>query len=284
MVEKHGWIRTVHRVDAAVALVAVATLVMLSLTGVVDGSMAFRLFLVIEVPLFLVFVVLTVARFRELRRAGCGRCRNALDQVVAEEPLLRPAVSELRYYRSLFLALAKKRVVPAEALSFSYTKGTMAIPTAIIAVSLVEIVIVHLIVPWQWLRVGLLVFSVWGILLVSGFFASRIVHPHLVTGESLILRWGLQTVLSTGHDNVVSVRKHVHHAYTQPAVEGERLILTQFQSANVSLHFAEPVVVDAPVPKKDRPVDSRITEVLLYVDDTEAFVEAVRRVSGGVSV
>lgn len=231
----------------------------------------------------MVFVVLTLLRLRGAARTPAGDGRSLLDCVLAEEPLLRPAVSELRYYHSLVLAVAGKRRVPAGATPFGYTKGTRGIPIAIGAVSLVELVLVHLLVPWPWLRIVLLILSIWGVLFVAGFFASRVVHPHIVTADSLHLRWGHATVLTTSLANVSSVARRTNHAHTQPHVDGDRLILTQFQSTNVVLRFAQPVATDAPVSKKHRPVDVRVTEVQLFVDDPEAFLHAVTPAQGKVS-
>lgn len=275
MTQNHRRVRAVHRAHAGVTVLVVITLVVLNLTGVLAGDTALRLFLAVEVPLLMVFVVLTLLRLRRVVNTPAGDDRSLLDRVLAEEPLLRPAVSEVRYYYSLVLALAGKRQVPAGAAFFGYTKGVMAVPVAIVTVSLVELVAVHLLVPWQWLRIVLLISSIWGALFVAGLFAARIVNPHLVSHGDLTLRWGLQTVLSTPLSNVVSAGRHANHAATQPDVGGNRLILTQFQSTNVMLRFAEPVVADAPVPKKHRPVDVRVTEVQLFVDDPRAFLRAV---------
>lgn len=275
MTQNHRRVRAVHRAHAGVTVLVVITLVVLNLTGVLAGDTALRLFLAVEVPLLMVFVVLTLIRLRRVVSTPAGDDRSLLDRVLAEEPLLRPAVSEVRYYYSLVLALAGKRQVPAGVAFFGYTKGVMAVPVAIVMVSLVELVAVHLLVPWQWLRIVLLISSIWGVLFVAGFFAARIVNPHLVSHDDLTLRWGLQTVLSTPLSNVVSAGRHANHAATQPDVEGNRLILTQFQSTNVMLRFAEPVVTEAPVPKKHRPVDVRVTEVQLFVDEPGAFLHAV---------
>ncbi|MDN5684531.1 hypothetical protein [Corynebacterium glyciniphilum] len=283
MTQQRRWTRTAHRTHAAITVVVLVAVLVLNLTGTIGGGTALRLFLAVEVPLLVVFVVLTLLRLRRVVSTPAGDDRSLLDRVIAEEPLLRPAVSELRYCHSLVLAVAGKRRVSAGAASFGYTKGVMAVPAAIVMVSLVELVVVHLLVPWQWLRIVLLIFSIWGVLFVAGFFAARIVNPHLVSHDDLTLRWGLQTVLATPLSNVVSASRHANHAATQPDVEGNRLILTQFQSTNVVLRFAQPVATDAPVSKKHRPVDVRVTEVQLFVDDPEAFLHAVTPAQDEVS-
>lgn len=277
MTQKSRWMRTAHRAHAVVTVAVVAVLLTLNLTGVIDGATALRLFFAVEVPLLVVFIVLTVLR---IRRGGTPPARRdgnlgILDRLVAEEPLLRPAVAEIRSFHSLILAVAGKRKVPPGATPLGYARGTMAVPVAFGVASLVEIVVVHLLVPWQWLRIVLLVISVWGVLFIAGFFASRVVHPHLVGDRGLQLRWGQRTVLTTPLANVSSVARHANHTHTHPHAEGDRLVLTQFQSTNVVVYLAEAVAADAPVPTKERPADFRVTEVQLHVDDPEAFVRAL---------
>lgn len=285
MAQQRRWMRTAHRAHAAITVMVLVTVLVLNLTDAIGGGTALRLFLAVEVPLLVVFVVLTLLRLRRVVNTPASGDHSLLDRVLAEEPLLRPAVSEFRYYHSLVLTVAGKRRVPAGATPFGYTRGTLGVPIAIGIVSLVELVLVHLLVPWPWLRIVLLILSIWGVLFVAGFFAARVVHPHLVSRYDLTLRWGLQTVLTTPLSNVVSASRQSNHAHTQPHVEGNRLILTQFQSTNVALRFTDPVAVDAPapVPKKDRPADACITEVQLYVDDPDAFLQAVAPVTDGAT-
>ena len=182
-----------------------------------------------------------------------------------------------QWLRTLFLVLARKRRVPHGAAPFGYTKGTMAFPVAIVVASLVELGVVHVLVPWTWLQILLLVLTIWGILLVLGPFASRAVHPHLVTSEALELRWGHRSVLSTPLTNLRSVEPLLDHAPTQPAADGTRLILTQFQSTNVRIVFVEPVASSPPVPRRHLPPGFRAAEAALYVDDPTAFIAACER-------
>src|SRR5690606_30118647 len=126
----------------------------LRLAGVLGTGQTVALFLVVEVPLLLLFVMLSVLRFKRTARATGAAL---LDRLEAEEPLLRPVVSELRAFQSLGLLLVGKRRVPTGARPFGYTKGTMTFPAVMIALSLTELVIVHILVPWPWLRIVLLV-------------------------------------------------------------------------------------------------------------------------------
>lgn len=276
MTQRRSWLKWAHRAHTVLTILVVVTLLVLNRAGVIGGGMALRLFLMIELPLLVVFVTISVLRFRRLGRQNGTSGEGLFDRLVAEEPLLRPVVAEFRTFGSLVLAVRGKRKVPPEAAWFGYTKGTMTFPAVMIVLSLVELVIVHMLVPWAWLRLVMLVLTVWGVLFILGYFASRIVYPHFITDEVLHLRWGLQAVLTTPLTNVATVAPHVNHAHTQPGIDGDRLILTQFQSTNVLIRFTDPVAASAPVSRKHLPADFHATEVQLYVDNPDALLRALR--------
>lgn len=276
MTQERSRLRTAHRMHAALTITVAITLLVLSRTGVLSGDAALRMFLMIEVPLLLALFALTVLRFRKLARPADRGGDGLLARLETEEPLLLPAIAELRAFGSLCLALFRRQKVPQGARPFGYTRGTATIPAVMIALSLAELVIVHLLVPWEWLRIVLLVLSLWGVLFLLGSFATRVVHPHFVHGEALHVRWGHPMILTTPLANIASVALHVNHADTQPRLAGDRLILTQFQSPNLRICFSEPVAAAPPVTRKNLPADVRVREVQLYADDPQAFMLALR--------
>ncbi|MGO2111824.1 MAG: hypothetical protein ACTH31_09440 [Pseudoclavibacter sp.] len=175
----------------------------------------------------------------------------------------------------LALAVSGKKRVPAGSTPFGYAKGSAAFPTVMVALSLAEVVVVHILVPWEWAKILLLILTVWGVLVTLGAVAARLVHPHYIEHGMLHLRWGRERVLATPVTNIVAATLHANHAHTQPAVLGDSVMLTQFQSTNVMIRFAEPVAVDPPVSKQRRNGDVNATEVQLFVDDPAGFLRAL---------
>lgn len=267
-------LRLVHRLHGGLSLLVALTLLTLRLGGLITTRTAVIAFLSIELPLLALFVVLTVIRFRRAT-LGAGR-GEILDRWGREEPLIRPALTELRAFHSLGLAARRRKVLGPGAVPFGYSRGSSTFPLVLVGLSVGELVIVHVLVPWPWLRLALALLTVWGVLFILGFLASRRVHPHFIAQDRLHLRWGHETVLATPLDNIASAVPHANHAHTQPAVAEDRLVLTQFQSTNVRLRFTEPVPAAAPVARKQRPEGFRAAEVELFVDDPEAFLAAVR--------
>lgn len=275
-------LRLAHRLHGGVSLLVVLVLLGLRLGHVIDTRTAVVAFLAIELPLLAVFLVLTTIRFRRAARGAAPG--ELLDRWGAEEPLIRPMISELRAFQALGLAILRRKRVAANAVSFGYTRGSSTFPLVLIGLSVAELVLVHFLIPWPWLQVVLLVFTVWGVLFVLGFLSARAVHPHFIAEQELHLRWGHDTVLTTPLDNVATAILQANHAHTQPSITEDHLFLTQFQSTNVRLVFNEPVAANAPVSRKLRPEDFRPTEVSLFVDDPESFVAALQPgVSGACS-
>lgn len=283
MTHRSTWLRTLHRVHAALTVCVAVTLLVLNLSGVLSGRISLLVLFTVETPLLLAFAAVTVWRFRHIDRSADSSGTSFLAQLESEEPLLRLPIFELRTFGSLILALGGKRHVPEGALAFGYTKGTFTLPTVLIVVSLIEVVIMHVLVPWAWLQIVLVLVTIWGVLFVLGIFATRVVRPHFVSEGVLHLRWGLQSVLDTPLTNISSMARYENHVHTQPHVDEDRVILTQFTSTNVLIRFAEPVVADPPVAKKKLAPGFRASEVLLYTDDPDGFVRAVERLAGSVA-
>lgn len=275
MTRRTGRLRVAHRVHTVLTVAVVLTLLVLNLTDALGSDMALRLFLLIELPLTLVFVVVTVLRCRNLGRSGAAGDGSLLDRLEAEEPLLRPAISEIRSMWGLCLVIAGRKRVPARATPFGYTKGTLVMPAVLLVLCMGELLVVHLVVPWQWLRLVLLVLTVWGTLFILGFFASRAVNPHFISAGALHLRWGHKKVLTTPLTNILSAQRHTNHTHVQPFAQGERMVLTQFRGANVRLRLEEPVEAHPPLSKKDAIAGFKASEVQLYVDDPDALLTAL---------
>lgn len=272
-------LRVLHRGHALLTALVLAASLTMYLTGVCSANEALVLFGAVELPLLAVLVAITILRFKRPPALAREHPRGLLARVADEEPFLRGAVSELRAFLSLALLLGGRRDVPKDARAFGYGNGSLALPLALAVVSAIELVVVHLLVPWTWLQIALLILTLWGVLFVLGYLASRVVHPHFLTGEELHLRWGHSTVLVTPLSNITAVESHTDHRHTQPVIEDGKLVLTAFQSTNVRLRFAAPVPAAAPVSKRALPPGFRTDEVLLFVNAPGSFIATLRDAS-----
>ena len=264
--------RVFHRFHVFVTLSVALILLVLKLAGILSAEHALWLFLAIELPLLVAFIFVTAMRFMKLANTKHDIELGLLDRIVIEEPLLRPAVYELKTFRSLFWLIRGRLAVPDGAREFGYVRGTLAIPIAFAIASIIELAIVHLIIPWFWLQMTLLIITVWGMLFLCGIFATRAVYPHYLFDGELYLRFGFQIVAKIPIRSVKNVLERTSFKYTQPEIDDDSLVLTQFQNPNLVLETTDLVSATPPLSKKKIPENFRTKRFLIYVSDPERFV------------
>lgn len=268
-------LKLTHRVLLSVILVIAVSVLVLHLAGVISRPVMLRLFLTVELPLILAALLVSLWRVWQIRRATGLRGAELVALLQEEEPALRAAISEMRTLMSLVILLRGRRSgVRPGVQGFSYAKGSMSVPIVMTVLTFLEAALIHLLVPWAWVRIVLLVAAIYALVLVLGVLASRVVNPHLVGSERLILKWGHKTVLDTPLSNIETITAASNHTFTQPAAEDDRMVLTSLTSTNVRITLMVPVQAFPPVSKRHLPSDFAAREVLLYVADSDGFVRA----------
>jgi hypothetical protein len=93
---------------------------------------------------------------------------------------------EIGIWRSLFLWVTRRVAGQGPGVAtFSYARQILPLLAAFIFVSLIELPVVHLLIPWDTVRLVALVVSVWGLLWMLGLLASMKVFPHLLDDAEL---------------------------------------------------------------------------------------------------
>ena len=121
--------------------------------------------------------------------------------------LVRWAVTfELRLYVSLGRWLLRRPAsgTPTEQ-PVGYAKAVTPVMWLWIFGSALEVPLVHVLIPWDAVRITALALSVWGLLWMVGFLASLQVYPHLLGAAGIRLRNGPSTWVSVPWDAVESV-------------------------------------------------------------------------------
>ncbi|MEV6300311.1 hypothetical protein AB0M02_12980 [Actinoplanes sp. NPDC051861] len=181
---------------------------------------------------------------------------------------------ELRLWAALFRWIAR-RPVPVEpgTLRFGYVGAIKLILGAFIAVSAVEIPILHLMIPWEPVRVALLALGVYGLFWMFGLAATMSVYPHLTTPDGLRIRNSITLDLPLDWAAVesITVRRRSMPPGGQTQLEDGVLSLGMASQTSVDVRLTEPAVV--PVRKtRGEPV----REIRFHADDPEALVAAAR--------
>lgn len=188
----------------------------------------------------------------------------------------RALAYELGIWVSLFRWIFRKpRKTDKGAHRYGYSATTMPVMFAFIGVSIVEIPILHFILPWQTVRIVAFALSIWGLLWMIGLLASLRVYPHLVGDDGLRVRNGFRVDVAIPWEAVAEVRTRNRPLEKSKAIQFEetddgRLIgkIVVLGQTNVDVIFKEPTAVAL----SRGPVD----EVRFWADDPAALVEEAR--------
>lgn len=109
----------------------------------------------------------------------------------------RLAVMELRLYAALVRWCLRRRDVPAGAEPWGYAALVTPVLWLWVFGSATELVVFHLVIPWEGLRLIVDIVSAWGLLWMLGMLAAYRIRPHLLLPRELRIR------NSVHHDIVV---------------------------------------------------------------------------------
>jgi hypothetical protein len=176
----------------------------------------------------------------------------------------RLLVAELGSWRSLLLWVSRRTA--GVGTPHPYAGALTMILLLFTAMAAIETVVLHVVLPWDAVRLVCDVVSIWGLLWMLGYFASVRVHPHLVTDDALRVRSGTSVDLVVPWSQVDAVVKQRH-----PFDSSKRLLVADGVAAVPVLKETN-VVVRLTSPLTVRGDD--VTEVRLFADDPAALVSA----------
>ncbi|HEX6327702.1 MAG TPA: hypothetical protein VFZ72_14110 [Jiangellaceae bacterium] len=183
---------------------------------------------------------------------------------------------ELGIWRSLYRWVARRPRVQPGAAGFGYSNAVEPVIWVFIVVSAIEVVVVHLLLPWPPVRAMLLILGVWGLSWMVGMLASVKVNVHELSRDGLRARYGSNIDVFVPWSAVASVRPHRQDLPSSRAVQlsvgpqGTALSIGVPSQTNVRVILREPVAVTLP---KGEQV---IVELRCYADDAGAFVDSAR--------
>lgn len=208
-------------------------------------------------------------------------------------PDLRPArlfalakhavVFEVRLYRSLVRWVVRRPELggPGDE-PVSYARTVTPVMWLWIFASAVEIPVVHLLVPWDGVRVALLAVGVCGLLWMVGLLASLSVYPHLFGTQTLHVRHGASHRITVPWDAVASVTYKEQSldssVWTLQPRETERGVDLQVAvSGLVNVHAQ----LRAPTRVSTAKGEMEISELSFFADDPRAAVARARKLLRG---
>jgi hypothetical protein len=147
---------------------------------------------------------------------------------------------------------------------------------AFIVVSAVELVVVHVLLPWDTVRLVADVLGVWGLVWMLGLAASYSVRPHVVGESGLRVRLGHRVDLTVPWEAVATIGVRERSRDTGKSIQVDRseqvvvLNVVMGSRTDVDVRLRRPLGV--PV----RGGTETVTEVRLYADQPRRLVSQAR--------
>lgn len=187
-------------------------------------------------------------------------------------------VFEVHIYVSLLRWLLRRPSVPTGHEPIGYARLATPMMALWIFGSALELPLVHVLVPWQGLRVSLLVIGVWGLLWMLGALAGLRSYPHLVGAEKLRIRNGAMHDIAVPWEAIAKVTTQDRSLPSsmwalQPhdTDRGTHLNVAVSGRVNVHLSFRTPLHVGT------RKGDMLVTGLSLWVDEPRQVATRIRR-------
>ncbi|GAA2708605.1 hypothetical protein [Actinoplanes palleronii] len=181
---------------------------------------------------------------------------------------------ELRLWAALFRWILR-RPLPLEpgAQRFTYHRAVTLILGALLGVSVIELPILHFVLPWETIRIASLALGVYGLFWMVGLLATMHVHQHLVGPSGLRIRNSLTLDLPICWDRIaaIEVRRRSMPPGGQTQLEDGVLSLGMAGQTSVDVRLTEPTVVAV---RKTR--GQPATTIRFHADEPEALVAAAR--------
>ncbi len=181
----------------------------------------------------------------------------------------RAVLFELRLWRSLYRWIARRPVTREPGAEvFSNSSAVMPAIIGFIVVSIIEIPILHLLLPWRTVQIISFVVGTQAVLWMVGYLAALRIHPHVVGASGLQVRNGTSVDFTIPWESVSAIQTRMRSLEKNRTVvaEGDVLHIAVSGQTNVDVLLNEPIDFR----------DHRATQIRIYADDPRALAAAAR--------
>jgi hypothetical protein len=181
---------------------------------------------------------------------------------------------ELRLFQAVWQLATRRYDIRESEVGIGYARGRLPVELVFAGLAVVELIAVDLLVPWErlgsfaWLRLAVLLASIYGVIWIALWMVAERTRPHLVTDDGLVLRWGHLPIATIPWSAIREVRGHKRYS-----AEDDRLTHDiPLQGTNLDIDLHEPFDARIPFQRRRR----QVTGISLGVDDPVAALEAIR--------
>ncbi len=180
---------------------------------------------------------------------------------------------EIALYKSLLRWVTRRPDVPAGATPAPYVGAMSLLLWAFIIGSAVELVALHVVLPWERVRLMADILGIWGLLWMLGFAASNHVYPHLLFVEGLRLRSGHSVDFAVPWDAIerIGTRERSLERSRTVQVHDGVLSVAVASRTNIDVRLSRPITV--PLGEET----AEVTEVRFFADEPRPLAREVLR-------
>ena len=143
--------------------------------------------------------------------------------------------------------------------------------------SAVELVVVHVLLPWETVRLVADVIGIWGLVWMLGLAASYSVHPHVVTESGLRIRQGHGIDITVPWEAVATVGVRERSRDTSKSLQVDRDRAGRGAQRGDGQHDRRRRTTAAAAARPGAiGSEESVTEIRLYADEPRCLVAAAR--------
>lgn len=165
--------------------------------------------------------------------------------------------------------------VGADSTVFTATRGTLGLPVMFGVATVIEMIVLHLLIPWLWLSALVAALSMASLVVLASSVALARAHPHVLSPEALVLRMSGAVVAKVDRADIASVRIRRRYGVVSPALEGGRLALPNQDGTSVDIELSGATDVRVPALLQRWRISGSAHSFGVQVDDPEALVAAL---------
>lgn len=219
-------------------------------------------------------------QFRRGRRRGLGRrvAATAAAGTLVPPPVAAAVRWEVRVWTGLVRGVFRRPDIPPGATAFTHHRAMRAVRWTFVGVLVVEVGVVHLLVPAGPLRLILLALGLYGLVWVAGYvLGAGPVRPHLVTADRVVVRCGLTTDIVVPLAALADARpaRRSRERTASRQLDGRTLHLVDNGGTSLDLDLRSPITVPLP-----RGRTGEVDALRAWVDDPQAMARLLREVAG----
>ena len=182
-------------------------------------------------------------------------------------------VLEVFVWTALYRWVLRRPDVPRDATPVPYAREVTPLMGLWIFASAAEVPVAHVLVPWEPVRLALLVVGVWGLLWMLGMLGGLRSYPHLLTDRALRVRSVPRCDVAVPWEAVAGA---VLRAQDLPSTMRTLQLEGSDLRIGVSGRTNTTVRLTGPTPLQTRRGELVVDSVSLWVDEPREFVAQVR--------